>query len=346
MVIQYTAVVPKGNTGEYVTVRRLRTLTTNLDIAENTEQLFMSLDAEALATILFHKMVSSSLNVGLMETQILGKNWLLSALLSVYKSAEDYNAQEKRRGRVFVTTQDETTVNIRERLLREDLMASQSLSDLSVKDVLLAQGHEVMSSLPLLLFSLLQCDAMRPTSANCAFHPTFDSRICAITNMSIMPPSILARVIAPRLEIWASGGKEPVLESVRMNQDSLSSGVQEVSHYDTTENSPIIFLDSPWLIMLYQPQVQSESNTSKDDFIERNKILLQTVNTASDTYRVSPPIIISSEENINHAWERFCDVFVEDSIDGVGEDKGYTTQQMKISAYDQFCANIANTLHE
>ena len=48
----YTAVIPTDDDeNKFKTVRRLRVLTTNFTVAENTEQLSLSLDEEALAVV-------------------------------------------------------------------------------------------------------------------------------------------------------------------------------------------------------------------------------------------------------------------------------------------------------
>lgn len=363
----YTAVIPAAKEKEggetnhdheeeiesisFKTVRRLRVLTTNLNVAENTEQLTMSMDAEALAVVLFHKMISSSLSVGLRETRILGQNWLLAALLSTYRSAERYYKEQ--RSRRYDVLTDNTPFYTNERLLSEQYPDTKN-SDLSTRDILLGEGHELIAALPLMLFSLLNCDAIRPAT-NTGFTPSLDSRIAAIANMSIMSPSVLSRAIAPRLELWSEDGNVQHMDSIRMNRTALENLLQE------EDEKSILFLDSPWLIMLYRTgngDSHDEDGSNGVDHHRRRQpryerkippvgaLLLQAVEDASKSYRVTPPIHMAlenddDEEKMVSSWERFRDALLED-LDDIDTEDGNEEE----NAFEIWCNKIANTLYE
>ena len=73
---------------ELFTVRSLRVLTTKMAPSVETEVVLGSLNSEALAMVLFHKVALSSLQDGFEETQYVAQYWLLGTLLCTYRSAE------------------------------------------------------------------------------------------------------------------------------------------------------------------------------------------------------------------------------------------------------------------
>lgn len=329
----YTAVIPNGK-NEFKTIRRLRIMTTNLSLADNTEKLSLSLDAEALAVVLYHKMISTSLLVGLRETRTLGQNWLLAALLATYRSGERfYKAQRNRRYNVDT---DDFPFYTNDRLLSEYYPTSGST--LTAREILLGEGHEFISSLPLIVFSLLNCDAIRPATKN--FRPSLDARIAATASMSIMTPSMLAKAIAPRVELWSEDGKEQIIESIRMNRIALEAALHEE---EEKGEMPILLLDSPWQVMLYRHIDDDKCVDTVDDAI------LQVVEDAVASYRVPPPVrfslrqqdFLKQGETVS-SWERFSDAMLEDLDGEVGSSSG----DEMANAFELWCTKIANTLYE
>jgi len=279
-------------------------------------------------------MISTSLLVGVRETRILGQNWLLAALLANYRSAERfYKVQQNRR----YVARDEIPFYVNDRLLSEHYPTKES--DLTAREILLGEGHELIASIPLILFSLLNCDAIRPATRT--FRPSFDARIAAAASMSIMNPAVLARAIAPRVELWSEDGKEQRIESLRMNRVSLEEALDE----EEEENGglPILLLDSPWQIMLYR-HVDDDKNTEIMD-----NTILNVVEKAVASYRVPPPVRFSLRqqdylkqgETIS-SWERFSDAMLED-LDG--EVDADTSNEM-VNAFELWCTKIANTVYE
>lgn len=202
----YTSIVPSGD--EWLTVRRLRVLSTNMKISEETEDVLASVDAEALAVVLFHKLSLSAMQDGLEEAHHVAQDWLLSTLLCAYRSAEAYHERIK-------IEKEHGITRSRKCFYPSERLVGHKGGELTDRDILLAQGHDRLSSLPLLVFSLLQCDALRPNDVESSFYPTHDARTAAAANMANMTPGALARSIAPRLEVWSEDSsdksKEPLV---------------------------------------------------------------------------------------------------------------------------------------
>lgn len=185
------------------------------------------------------------------------------------------------------------------------------------KDVLLAQGHDELHSLTLLIFCLIQSDAFRSKSG--FFNPSIDARCAAAAAMSNMSPSALTRCIAPRLELWVSGENTsgPLHENFRMNMIELrnlldeSFGFHKGTELENLER-PLLFLDTPRQILVYDchdfcgiPPIQSVTDIPKK--------LKKSIELAKESYRVPPPVSIVSNDKgvfINHLF----DAFIEDSL--------------------------------
>lgn len=206
--------------------------------------------------ILFHKLCDISLNQGLREAHVFGRHWLLSALMRLYRSAK--------------------------------LNSNRNVDSLDYEVWESLQGNQ---SLPLLIFCLMQSDALRLTDAN--FRPSMDSRASASANMFNMPPSSLARCIAPRLELWYLDSQSTAIsvESLDMSLSYLHSSTREVGNGQSL-GTPIIFLDSPSQIFLNTCSVQS-MNASKPMTEIQKKRISDALNEAVLSYRVAPPIEVS-----------------------------------------------------
>ena len=188
------------------------------------------------------------------------------------------------------------------------------------KDVLLAQGHDELHSLTLLIFCLIQSDAFRLKAGS--FNPSIDARCAAAASMSNMSPSALTRCIAPRLELWVSGENTsgPLHENFGMNMIELRNLLDESFGFhkdtDTTDleklERPLLFLDTPRQILIYDchdfcgmPPIQS-----LNDIPKKLKI---SIELAKQSYRVPPPVSIVSNDKgvfVNHLF----DALIEDSL--------------------------------
>ena len=377
----YTAVVPvqaaergQGSEGteeeeEWMTVRRLRVLTTNIKTAKDTESLTSTVDAEALAVVLFHKLHSVALADSPIEAQRVARNWLLSTLLCTYRSAELYETKQQARRERSLETNDSFYPS--ERLL------GRPGTHFLDSEILLAQGHDRLCSLPLLVFSLLQCDALRPGGRGSTFRPSADARCAAAANMANMTPGALARCIAPRMELWLSGdgANEPLVESLGMSMKALRSAIDEHNRHHTISrmsgngNALILLLDSPRQILLHDcmqlpfgglairstpvsrfPVEVSEG--SSRGFTQTGKALRSAVEETIRSYRVAPPtrndLILNNyeeKEKIRNlmmerndqdvlALSHINDAMVEDSRVGIGK-----------KTYAEWCTDISDLIH-
>lgn len=219
-------------------------------------------------------------------------DWLLSALLCCYKSAE---CEESIYGKFGKTALSAELFSPSERLLDFDG------STLSNEEKLLAQGHSVFRSLPLLIFCLMQSDALRPSRG--AFCPSLDARAAASANMSHMPPSSLSRAIAPRIDLWITGETSvfdtPAAENVNMNMDDLQYTVIDEMDLPRNNNSqkysvPFILIDSPWIVAICNCQYLTKSATLSDDLAVPD-CLIHAAKEAQSSYRVAPAFDVTSD---------------------------------------------------
>jgi len=345
----YTSILRSGD--DFITVRRLRVLSTNMKMSDNTEDILSSLDAEALAVVLFHKLSQSSMQDGLEETQHVAQDWLLSTLLCTYRSAEAYYEKIKAEAEHGISRSRKTFYST-ERLM------GQKGSELTDRDVLLARGHERLSSLPLLVFSLLQCDALRPSGDS--FRPTIDSRAAAAANMARMSPGALARCIAPRLELWLehatrggnirSGKGEPLVESLNMNMEALRLAFFDLRDDAQQESkySPILLLDSPRQVVICDcsfvvDRIDGRASTRRtiadsDHITKVGPVLHRAIQETLRSYRVPPPVLYCLGDNntgcMNEAILHLQDALVEDSYTSLSREN-----------FDQWCTEVASLLH-
>lgn len=190
----------------------------------------------------------------------------------------------------------------------------------SRRDALLGQGHDVLQHLPLMIFSLFQCDALRPNSGD--FNPSVDARAAAAANMSNMTPEVIVRCIAPRIEFWISGKdtNEALDESVNMNiRDIRYTIVDQIATADGEkyqEIVPLLFVDAPYNTFIYDLRdICNLRPATEDDLPDA---LLETKNEAVVSYRVPPPAFVSTYKDdhiaAHRAYSCFKDVLVEDSV--------------------------------
>ena len=276
------------------------------------------------------------------------RDWLLSVLFSTYRSAKIY--QERIMSlldndgidpsSLHETYDNEPLIDIANRLLRKDIVESNISSHdinryLSDRDVLLAGGHSRLQALPLLFFSLLQCDAFRSSARkktntrssiyrHCLYEPSPDTRCAATANAGAMPPADLARCIAPRLEVRDSLSGEMLDGDVPMTIDGVRESVLEVASSGTGGNgigdsggiivggnNTLLFLDSPCRILLFPScalscglAVMTDTTQPVEGMRDPGGSLLpgtirRSIRNALQSYRVPPPVVIvvSSDDN-------------------------------------------------
>lgn len=295
--------IEKQDDGSLVTVRRMKIASLHLPLAHDTESLYATLDPEALAVTLFHKLTIASLQDGLVQTHDIGQQWLHSLLSCVYKSAEKEDELQKEQISRGLDNMNPVFYP-QERLLNGN-------GELSAEDVLLGQGHDRVSTVPFMVFALLQCDALRPSMGS--YQPSIDARSAASAQMYSMLPSVLARCIAPRLELWSSNDaeNEPITEDLDLNLERVGMHVME--HRQTgSADSLLLFVDSPREIVVYDSR-HIQPNVSETSKAAISKGLERCIEIAIKTYRIAPPVAYELSLDSSFAISRFKDILVEDS---------------------------------
>jgi len=245
--------------------------------------------------------------------RIFATNWLLNVLLACYKSAH------------MIQDTGRTKKNF---CAADRLINISHGSQLTKKDKLLAKGHEQLQLTPLMVFCLIQCDALRPKFGT--FDPSLDAQCAAAANMYNMSTSVMSRCIAPRLELWMSG-----LETKRASHDSLSMNIGEIIFFikgmylnEVPEEKPLLFLDTPRQIMICDAQnicdLQRDTN---GDLV--SKTLDNTIQIATVSYRVPPPFKMYNTK-CEEARRHLSDSLIEDSL--LSNQKSYDTWLSQIAA--------------
>lgn len=306
----YTAVL-RNDAGKYETVRQMRIQSCPVTLARNSESVYSSLDPEALAVVLFHKLALSSFQDGLLEIPGIAEEWLQSTLVSVYRSAERESA---------VRTSDPRLANglssagnaffSHERLLSRE-------GDFSPEHVLLAQGHDRLRSVPLMVYLLMQCDAFRST-AGCSL----DLRYAALCQIMSMTPNTLTRCIAPRIQLWSSAKNEiePILDVVDLRAEAITNAAKEFSSHDL-----VFFIDTPYLVAAIDGQYWSTEATmnlgspnggSASLPLVVSRSLKQAISEAAQSYRTPPMVTFELDftpANPSRGTGLIADVLVEDA---------------------------------
>jgi hypothetical protein len=255
----------------YKAVRRMRICNRSVPIAKHVEVLYASLDQEVLAVTLFHKLVIATQQNGIREAALLAQKWLLFFLNCVYLSAEDYQVTLDELNEKGINSFHDENHKLSSRMCYpNERLLNRDGGDLSMDDVLLAQGHENLCSVPLMIYLLLQCDALRKykssrhridatndasctrnnKSIDCRRGISIDLRVCAMLQMMSMTPNQLVRCIAPRIQVWESGENitEPFIDVMELKIDSIYAGVVEycnsgmISQSTTSNMADLILL--------------------------------------------------------------------------------------------------------
>lgn len=196
-------------------------------------------------------------------------------------------------------------------------LLSSSSGHLSNEEVLLAQGHNEFQTLPLLIFCLIQCDALRPSQGS--FCPSYDSRAAAISNLRIMSPSCLSRCIAPRLDLWfdnkSNNSEDSRFESVNMSMIDLRHAIDEhlsssLGDAKSNGSAPFLLVDCPSFVGIFdcQQQIISESSTLVPSAI------VQAAGDAQNSYRVAQTLFQPKELDSLFNASFLEDMMLEDSI--------------------------------
>jgi hypothetical protein len=109
----------------------------------------------------------------------------------------------------------------------------------------LGQGHAKVAVMPLILYALMQCEALRPTMGN--FTPSMDARCAALSQMLSMNPSSLSKCIAPSLQLWSTEQDKILKDCLDLSQEALEDALKDCNAPDA-----VFFLDSPQQILVYR----------------------------------------------------------------------------------------------
>jgi hypothetical protein len=250
----------------YYTVCKMRVSSLSMTLAEEVEPIYDALDPEALAAILYHKIALDAYLEGFFSAQETAESWLKSLMVCVYQSAQVEQAkieeQRVKRHQIHPASGVQTNFVAGERLLDQE-------GDLEVEEVLLGAGHSKMAVVPLLVYALMQCDALRPCGGN--FQPSMDARVCAMAQIASMTPSTLAKVIAPSLILWSMKDDAPVMESLPLSRDGVVNALDGIND----ENDGVLLLDSPKQTMLcLSDHLFGETRSKKKNRKDTSKIAI------------------------------------------------------------------------
>lgn len=315
----YTTIVRDSTTGEYQTVRRMRISSRRMPLAHRVEELYDSLDPEALAVVLFHKLVIASMQDENEDNSTLAEQWLQSLLVCAYQSAEEQAIVEQEHKEKNLEAASSEYFHAAERLLGRP-------GGLSSTEILLGQGHAKLALVPLMVYLLIQCDVLR------SFPKCLDHRLQTLCQMSNMVPSVLARAIAPRLQLWESapvvpsskaGSRdcedEPIMDVMELSSTAVQEAVME---YDQTSKRPLLlFLDAPDQILVLHAAHIVATRSPESAII--SSALKRAIQEAANSYRVPPPIFYELSPPSNDASPvllRLVDVLMEDAPSPRGDE--------------------------
>jgi len=298
-----------SNTDDWTVVRRLRVFSTNLGTSSDSEDVYDAVDVVCLASTMFNKLLIAGIEQGLREANMLARDWLVTSLQSIYRSAE---AEEVK---VFAgeTTVNKSSLKRSQRNGREPLdfkarLMNRAGSELSDRDILLAQGHNTLSALPLLIYSLMNCDALRPSEG--AFQPSVNARLAAAVSLTSMDPAALVKMLVPRLELWNSAfAQGPAVDRVSLGNYSCLEVIAAVD--DKVNSEALLLMDSPRGIVVYFVNTMGTC-----DVHELGKDLERELLSTASEYRCSPGTWCVRAGG-DEGW-RLTDGLVEDSSVGGG----------------------------
>uniref|UniRef100_A0A7S1YB12 Uncharacterized protein n=1 Tax=Grammatophora oceanica TaxID=210454 RepID=A0A7S1YB12_9STRA len=330
MCLAYTSIEKNEGDGQYYTVLKMRVATFHAPITESSEMLYAHLDPEALLVVFYHKLALVAYAGGLEHVQEDSYQWLQSFLSGVYHSGAEYaEDQQETGGRSYRNnsrgnSKNELTFHTNDRTLDE---YGNSKSDtLSRDDILLGFGHEPVSPVVLLTWSLMQSDAFRPSVMLSS-----DARVAAMGQMARMMASELSRCVAPRLELWI--GEERVVENVDLSlatiqmyledlSSSASSGQQQ--QQQKKQQNAVLVLDSPAeIIVCHAGVLKKDGITISRPMkpITPSEALMEAVDGYVQSYQVPPKVYYCLEGSPSSAvaiMDRWRDYFLEDSVCALG----------------------------
>lgn len=312
----YTTIIPdvdpQSGKISYQTVRRMRIASRPVPLAFTAEATYASLDTESLAVVLFHKIALASVQDGIVEAANMARQWVQLLMACVYRSAYANLKLERENAAAGIepnkSDQTHRYFYPGERLLHLE-------GELSTDDVLLAQGHDRLRPVVLMVYLLLQSDPLRLSEGGQYYRPSFDYRSVLLSRMTSMTPCTLTRCIAPRLQLWESGANvhEPILEVIDLRSDAVQSAVLECSSNSSTSQDAglILFLDTPEKIVVMDARYvnsdysSANGNGTSNSPRQRKKSsplvigegLKHAIEDAASSYRTRPDIVYQLDQS-------------------------------------------------
>lgn len=344
----YTAIVKDPeHPGQYLTVRQMRIACARVPLTENVETLYSSIDPEVIGSVLFHKLTLTLLRDGLSMAQTIGEDWLRSLLVCAYQSAETQESIQRDQVEHGLPQHDANgdsegnavAFYANERLLDRE-------GELPAEDVLLAQGHELLKTLPLVVYALLHCDAIRPSSSlktkptSNPYFPTLDARCAAGAQMSSMNPPVLSKCLAPRLQLW-SCSQGLILDMLDLRMEAVRLAVEEFGSDASTgkaRDDLVLFLDAPDCLVVCDASFVSKNYSSSKKELSVGPALQHAVNRAVHNYRTPPSIIYNLGNADNKEAPGFLRLLASLVEDLPGTDGAHNFKEWR--------DNLAGDIHE
>lgn len=306
--VAYTTCLQRDD-GSYVTVRQMRIASRSFPLARTVEGLYAAVDPEVLAVVLFSKLSLASAQDGRIEAALMAKQWTQLLLTSLYRSAEDEFERQKANKERGVETMDwEGRYFVpSERLLHLD-------GELSTSSVLLGAGHERLRRIVLMVYLLLQSDPLRVSS-----EWSMDERWAMTSLMMSASPSVLTRTIAPRLQLWESGGNVPILDVLDLRSEAVQTAILEHSRNGNSHAPPglILLLDTPREIVAMDARfVNSDSKVKSMPGLSAGQSLVQAMEDTATSYRTRPRLVYELDQASTSGEQtltRLLDCLVEDT---------------------------------
>jgi len=313
----------KGKGSSARVVRRMKISCCPMAMAMDVESIYNSIDPEALAAALFHKLALNVYEEGTFSTQQVGIDWLKELLVCVYQSALNVLEDEGKK-KLGMPGHQETDEEYRRnpfdasrRLLTssgDEIMTLTprkrgAKNTLDVDDVLLGQGHRRVAALSLVVFSLLQCDALRPSPGVSA-----DARCAAIAQMASMTPRDLVKCIAPSLSLWSAKEDTAVARTVDLSLLEAIKAMKRNSKDNKKKGDLIFVLDSPQQVLVYKGGLKEETKKftlNLKPFVPTSPKLTAMIDAMTSSYRVQP---FSSDgiQSETASYRRFVHNMIED----------------------------------
>jgi hypothetical protein len=138
-----------------------------------------------------------------------------------------------------------------------------------------------------------------------------------------MPPDVIARCIAPRIELWSSGKEtlEAISYGVGMNMKDIQNAILSQFDNDAMNELPILFVDTPSNIILYDCHNLCHQRYRTVAIIEELPAALNKAKAdALKSYRVPPQVysyFSKHDPTVTPVPVRLTDCFVEDSVSSI-----------------------------